>query len=251
MRYFKVCTFLVIFSICILTGFPIFSQVLVIKTPPLTIDGNLTDWPVDAQFFDMSYGVAPLSWGAPLDWNINSKLYLAWDDTYFYFAYTTTDTHLWLDGDPTEGVDDSVEVYFDRNHAPGVQAWTTEFYLFKLNLANSWGGGRGTAPVSAPAFTFDAAWRPANKLAANSYVGTLNNNGDTDTSYIIEARVSWSDLNGAPSVGKKEGLGTATPDDDDGGGNDAGTYNYNLFDLTTFPEIEYANDLDVNDWLLY
>jgi len=220
---------------------------LVQQTSGISIDGNLNEWSYVPEI-DMSDDPTLLSWGVPN--NTNAGVKILWDNTYLYFAYETQDANLVVD-DHIENQDDAVDFYLDRLHDGATSPWTNMFYVFKYTPYGEFYAGRGTAPVSAPAYTFNPAWRPSTHNFAVSINGTLNNDSDVDTGWGVEARIAWADLGGLPIGGKKEGFGIATPDDDtlnSGTGTDAGKYNYDLFDLTTFPEIEFVGSPEGSVW---
>src|SRR2546427_318228 len=86
----------------------------------------------------------------------------------------------------------------------------TDDYQFLVNLNNAQGDQRGTGSGKDPAW--NATW-----ASTVSLQGTLNNNGDTDSGYIIEMAIPWSQIGVTPSSGTRLGVDLVVDDSDAGG----------------------------------
>jgi hypothetical protein len=107
---------------------------------------------------------------------------LMWDDQALYIAAEFSDTQLnalHTDNDSWLWEDDSLEIMFDTLHDKGNPIQSDD-YKFFVNAHNAHLDSQG----------YDSNWDSG--LASEVVVsGTVNQNSDTDTGYVVEARIPW------------------------------------------------------------
>ncbi|WP_052402702.1 sugar-binding protein [Methanococcoides methylutens] len=181
-----------------------------------TIDGDLTDW----QY--ISGVTIQGDSGRSSEEDNTATVKAMYDDSYLYVVYDVTDTNLQSDGlAEMDGLhlDDSVEIYLDTLHNAGTSMQADD-YQFIINLNGvvlddvGTGGGKDYSYSS-------------NILSSVNLQGTKND-AITDTGYIIEVAIPWSDVGGKPSI-DVIGLFLAVNDQD----NTDAVYLLNWCDLTT------------------
>jgi hypothetical protein len=141
-----------------------------------------------------------------------SALYTTWDDYYFYAGIEVNDPHVVATNTtPTSQPqqDDDVELFFETDNARADRR-TAHTYQMAVSAANgsyfSVGDG-GKIPKAKAIFTY--------KYAA-TVQGTLNDNSDTDTGYIVELAIPWQELGrtGPPHDGETWGFNAISRDRD-------------------------------------
>jgi len=163
----------------------------VYKAPgPIAVDGKLDDagWvgvPLTQPF------VAPDS-GEPIREEQKSEARMTWDDTYLYVAFTTKDSNIKSDyqgRDSTLWKQDVVEIYLDpgadsKDYLELQVAPTGEIFDCKFDSRRTpdWAEG-------APKFTIDM-------IAKVTTVGTVNQPGDKDESWVVEVAIPWAQIPG-------------------------------------------------------
>ncbi len=153
-----------------------------------TIDGDLSDWQNTVGI--TIYGASDRN---PEENNI-ATIKAMYDDTYLYFGCDVTDTNLHADGisdDTSLHIDDGVEIYLDTLHNNGV-AMQTDDYHFIINLNGAVVDDVGTGSGKDYNYT-------SNILKSVRLQGSKNDASDTDTGYMIEVAIPWSDIGGQPS----------------------------------------------------
>jgi cellulose/xylan binding protein with CBM9 domain/fibronectin type III domain protein len=180
----------------------------IVKVPAMTIDGNLNDW---ANIATISIADDPNNGRGAL--NNSAKVKLAWDDTYLYAAYDVTDTELLASqttrDQPDIYKDDAVEFYIDpQGNGSADSSMMSTDYHFLANVRETLGDLKGTGTGSQ-----DESFNAASFLAKAVVNGTLNATG-TDVGYVIEMRISWSDLGVTPGAGSSMRLDVAVEDRD-------------------------------------
>jgi len=181
-----------------------------------TIDGDLSEWQSTT---DITIYAA--SERSPEEDN-TAIIKSMYDDTYLYFAYDVTDTNLQADrvnGETGLHLDDSIEVYIDTLHNNGT-AMQTDDYHFIVNLNGAVVDYVGTGSGKDHSYT-------GNIFKNVSLQGSKNDASDTDTGYIIEIAIPWSDIGGKTS-NNIVGLLLAINDLDNSGD----VYSFNWCNLT-------------------
>ncbi|SES77034.1 Right handed beta helix region [Methanococcoides vulcani] len=153
-----------------------------------TIDGDLSDWQNTAGI--TIYGASDRN---PEEDN-TATVKAMYDDTYLYFGYDVTDTTLranMVRDDTSLYLDDSVEIYLDTldNNGAVMQA---DDYHFIINLNGAVVDDVGTGSEKDYNYT-------SNILKSVRLQGSKNDASDTDTGYMIEVAIPWSDIGGQPS----------------------------------------------------
>ena len=171
-------------------------------TSPILLDGRLDDlgW----------QGVAPTApfvdpSGRALPANQRVDARLAWDDQYLYVGFVCPDSDIVSDRkgrDATLWEQDVVEVYLDpgadgKDYLELQIAPTGELFdaLFSERRQPAW--QEAAARLTMPSFV-------ARVIAE----GTVNQPGDRDTRWTVEARIAWTDIPGVsgPPAGQAWGL---------------------------------------------
>jgi hypothetical protein len=109
---------------------------------------------------------------------------LIWDDSSLYMCGEVSDSELnanYTERDESLWRDDSKELFFDTQNDRGTGQNSDDYKLF----ANIFNAQRDSNAL-------DASW---NATWSSSVItsGTINDNGDTDTGYSIEMRISWAE----------------------------------------------------------
>ncbi len=147
---------------------------MMLKTKnPVVVDGNLNEFAnANAIIISNSRGT------------IGTYRFL-WDSNYLYVAADVSDTKLNADlshqeDDPIYR-DDSLEMMFDTANNGGASMDYSDDYKFFININD----------IHSDTERFDTGWDSgiANEVIAT---GTINNNADTDSGYVIEARIPWT-----------------------------------------------------------
>ncbi|WP_445474218.1 sugar-binding protein [Methanococcoides methylutens] len=153
-----------------------------------TIDGDLSDWQNTAGI--TIYGASDRN---PEEDN-TATIKAMYDDKYLYFGYDVTDTNLQAEGlaevDDIH-LDDGVEVYLDTLHNNGALMQADDYH-FIINLNGAVVDDVGTGSGKDYSYT-------SNILKSVKLQGSKNDAIDTDTGYVIEVAIPWSDIGGKPS----------------------------------------------------
>ena len=185
---------------------------------PVTLDGVLNEWG----------GATPIQFNGVSN---NATSYLMWDATNLYVAFQLTDRQLAAIQTARDAVnlyrDDTVEIYIDTVNERANKMQLHDFQ-FLVNLNNIQGDLRGTG--SGKDAAWNGAWRSAVKMQ-----GTPNSNGDTDTGYVVEVAIPWSQMGVTPGSGQRVAM-DLTADDSDPTGNPA----FDYFDWAGIAPAPYA-----------
>ena len=132
---------------------------------------------------------------------------LMWDDNALYIAASVSDTQLNADETIRDGSlwnDDSIEMIFDTLHDAG-SSMQSDDYKFIINLLN----------VHTDSKAWDNTWNMNfSSDVVNS--GTVNQNSDIDTGYIIEVAIPWLEWGvSAPTENDVWGFDVSMNDRDD------------------------------------
>lgn len=132
----------------------------------------------------------------PTDLSANFKA--LWDDQYFYILVQVTDDVKKNDSGNEPYKDDAVELFFDINNDKATTYDNNDVqYTFRWNDNTIYAG-------------------PSGRSTSNVEFKIL----DSQSGYVLEARIPWSTLQGTPVIDKKIGLDVHVNDDDDGGERD-------------------------------
>lgn len=148
----------------------------------IKLDGLNKDWKDDSVFFVGS------------DSQAQATIRLAYDDEYLYILterldeYIINDTNLGIEND-------SIDILLNMG-AKDKAGYDDQVYKFNLSLSGLTGGSRGTENNR---FTSHAM---PGVQTTNRVYGTLNDYEDTDTGFVVEAKIPWSVIGGKPEDGK-------------------------------------------------
>jgi hypothetical protein len=179
----------------------------IVKIGSMAIDGNLDDWQNIA-----TISMADNS-GRTGGVDNTARVKLAWNEVYLYAAYDVTDTEL-LAVQTTRDhgdiyLDDEVELYIDPQGDGGAAtSMTTTDYQFLANVRDAVGDKRGNGAGGK-----DGSYNATSFLSKAVTNGTLNASG-TDVGYVVELRISWSDLGVTPTAGHSMRMDLAVGDRD-------------------------------------
>jgi len=156
---------------------------------------------------------------------------MMWDFFYLYLFVEVADTQLNADlaqGSLDEGVwrDDVVEVFIDKDNNGGIE-YSEGDYRFAINVNGALMDGKDLFD--------DHSWKFSNlhyEVIAN---GTINNNSDTDTGYVIEVAIPWNDLDLEVNTDKMMRIDIGIGD------KDLETDGYQYFDWAHLTDFNYPN----------
>ncbi|MDY6971781.1 MAG: cellulase family glycosylhydrolase, partial [Thermodesulfobacteriota bacterium] len=188
-----------------------------------TIDGVISpgEWDVKGQkVFHRMYSV-------------DSKIetYMMWDYSYLYLAASVSDWSLWDETNIYPWIvfnDDSLEVTLDMLDNGGASMAPGDF-LFQAEPG-------GNVLLSEATDTDFSGIPDTDFFARTSYAGTLNDNSDIDSGFVVEAAIPWTTLKTTPYDGMPMGACFWRYSDDDGG-----DYMVDTEAITTF--------YSPNDWI--
>ena len=150
-----------------------------------------------------------------------AKVKMMWDDTNLYLAYTVLDTQLngsIVTRDGSVWTEDSVEWFIDKSKDDGGSSDIANPYMLVddfhgiVNIKNTQYDSRGvTLTPTTPDATWNGTW-----TSAVVTTGTINNNSDTDTGYVVEIAIPWTTLGygSAPTGGTTLGIAVMVNDED-------------------------------------
>ena len=176
-----------------------------VTSTAIVVDGSLDEWTgVEGVSFKDESGR-----GDPSVDN-TATVKAMWDNNNLYFAFNITDTNLQATGMSEADalhLDGSIEIYIDTEHNGGT-AMQVDDYHFIINLNNVIVDDQGTG--SGKNYSWDS-----NIVSATKLYGTQGDDTDTDTGYVIEVSIPWTDIGGTPTSGSIMGLDLAVNDRDD------------------------------------
>ncbi len=154
---------------------------------PITVDGRL-DEPAWVAAPDVGAFVFP--------WYIDGKqeqtvAKMLWDDTHLYVSYICEDAHIWADHTLRNSDvydDDCVEVFTapdpDRPHVYfNIEMNVLSIFLDRFNP-------KGAGEV------VDTGWRAKGLQVSTFIAGTLNDDADTDSYWVLEAAIPFENFAG-------------------------------------------------------
>ncbi len=150
---------------------------------PITVDGLLDE---------MDWQVAPSTGAFQFPWyesgeKEQTEVKMLWDDTFLYVSYKCDDRHIWADHYTTNThtyKDDCVELFWHPHNETG--DWFP-YFMFEINCLGN------------PLSVYNSGDKPIlqNKILvphiAQSIQGTVNNDADADTCWVIEMAVRFED----------------------------------------------------------
>lgn len=148
----------------------------------IKLDGKHTDWKDDSVFFVGS------------DSQAQSSVRFAYDDNYLYIMVERLDYYL-NHNTMLGSENDSIDIFLNLGGADK-DYYDEQVYRFNLSLAGMTGSYRGTTDGDFAAITMEGV------QTTYQLYGTLNDNQDKDTGYVIEAKIPWSALGGKPENGE-------------------------------------------------
>jgi len=116
-----------------------------------------------------------------------TEVKMLWDDTFLYVSYTCDDKHIWAvhyDTNSTTYMDDCVELFW----TPGPQT-SDKYYMFEINCM----GNRLSVYKGSGNSIHERISRIMVPHIAQTIRGTVNNDDNTDTGWIIELAIRFSD----------------------------------------------------------
>jgi hypothetical protein len=149
----------------------------------ITLDGILSeaDWAAAKPVGDFHFPW----WTAGEKEQTSAKM--LWDDTFLYVAFFCNDKHIWADHYSTNDdtyKDDCVEIFWNPNPAAG-----KKYNMFEMNCI-------GNLLSVYNDFETSIKLRERRIMVphiARSIQGTVNNDSDTDTSWILEIAIRFAD----------------------------------------------------------
>ena len=160
---------------------------------PIVIDGRL-DEPAWTAAPDVGAFVFPWWEGGKKEQTVAKIL---WDDENLYVSYICEDAHIWADHTRRDSAvyeDDCVEVFTAPNPDRPRAYFNIEMNVLSAFLDQFHPDG--------PGVPMPGEWNGEGIRIATSIVGTLNDDSDTDTYWILEAAIPFRNF---------EGVATRTP----------------------------------------
>ena len=148
----------------------------------ITIDGDIDDWP--------DRPTVRIARSDPPPEGARARIGFGWDETHLYVAFIVSDLNLVSTETRRDARglrDDGVMLLIDTL-ADHKDHWRGDDIFYRVNLTGTVVDARGLRDKS-PNTTWDGGMKHAVTLQ-----GTLNNNKDVDTGYIIEMAVPWTDI---------------------------------------------------------
>ncbi len=183
---------------------PIIIEALDIVQGTATVDGDLSDWQ------DVTGITLTASTSRDPNEDNTAVIKAKHDDNYLYLVFDVTDTNLQASGQDEVShiyLDDSVEIFLDTQHDNG-GVMQADDYHFIINLNGAvidevgTGGGKDLSYASSI-------------MTGITLLGSNGDESDTDTGYVIEVAIPWSDIGGKPS-NDAVGLNVGINDRDNG-----------------------------------
>ncbi|MFA6471982.1 MAG: carbohydrate-binding family 9-like protein [Candidatus Latescibacterota bacterium] len=153
-------------------------------TGKITIDGKLdeADWASAKLMGDFQF-----QWYKEGE-KEQTQVKMLWDDTFLYVAYFCNDKHIWADHYDTNSEtykDDTVELFWNPNPSAG-----KKYNMFEMNCI----GNLLSVCNDLKTSIYENKIIPPH--IGHTLKGTVNNDSDTDTSWILEVAVRFSDYPG-------------------------------------------------------
>jgi hypothetical protein len=170
------------FSFTTLTAADVSEYQVMRTTGKITIDGllNEADWAAAKPVGDFQF-----PWYTSGE-KEQTQVKMLWDDTFLYVAYFCYDKHIWADHYNTNSetyLDDCVEIFWNPNPAAG-----KKYNMFEMNCIGN---------LLSVFDNLDNSKLLDHKIRlphiAQTIQGTVNNDADTDTSWILEVAIRFSD----------------------------------------------------------
>lgn len=164
----------------------------------ITIDGILDD---DDWAAAPSFGPFQFPWWTEGE-KEQTEVKMLWDDTFLYVAYRCDDKHIWADHYDTNSdtyKDDCVEMFWDPNPSDPRR----KYNMFEMDCI----GNLLSVYVGSGVSIKEKISRIMVPHISQSIQGTVNDDSDQDTGWILEIAVRFSDY--------KELFDGATPKDGD------------------------------------
>jgi hypothetical protein len=156
-------------------------------TEKMVIDGILDeeDWKAALSFGDFVFPWWP---GGEKE---QTEAKMLWDDNFLYLSFVCQDKHIWADHYNTNSstyMDDAVELFWNPN--PGGQS---TYYMFEINCIGNLSSSWRTGPSPRPRILVPHIGR--------HIYGTVNNDSDTDSHWVMEIAIRFSDY---PEISQRE-----------------------------------------------
>jgi len=153
---------------------------------PIVIDGRL-----DEDSWSLAASTEPFQfpWWTAGD-KEQTTVRMLWSDTFLYIAYECTDAHISATVWNTNGstyLDDTVELFWNPN--PSMPDWDKWYYMFEMNCF-----GNLLSVMRNPNYAIsERESRILLPRIGHVITGTLNNDNDTDTGWVLEVAVRFED----------------------------------------------------------
>jgi len=150
-------------------------------TGEITIDGVLdeTDWKAAPAFSPFVF-----PWWTEGE-KEQTEVKMLWDDTVLYLSYRCSDRHIWADHYDTNSQtfkDDCVELFWNPNPAAGLA-----YNIFEINCLGNLLSVCNNRKIS----IYENIILPPH--IGQTIQGTVNDDSDTDTGWILEIAIRFSD----------------------------------------------------------
>ncbi len=175
----------------LLAAVPIASALRVQERPEYTIYRAGTPIVVDGRLDEPAWTAAPDVGRFVFPWYEGGKMEqtvakLLWDDTHLYVAFICEDAHIWAvhtERDSRVWRDDTVEVFTAPNPDRPQAYFNIEMNVLGIFLDRFQPKGPGSRG--------DEEWDAEGIQIKTSIVGTLNDDGDEDSYWILEAAIPF------------------------------------------------------------
>jgi AraC-like DNA-binding protein len=191
----------------------------------ITINGILSEWNFqDSIFFQ--------DWHKRGEDDNSAFVKIRWDKQKLYLAYRIYDTK--LNARHTENnrevfTDDCVELYISTNYKQALEDKLTQHeHQFVVNINNALSTIRGKYQPEKGDTGKDFKWR-TDMFAVVKTHGTINDNSDMDSGYVVEMAVNWSSIGYVPKAKDTLLFDLCVEDRDD-------SINYYAFDISFLPQ---------------
>ncbi len=187
----KVCIILFFFTLCFATQLWADVPEYTVKrtTEKIVIDGILDDGDWEAA---QSVGDFTFHWPEKIVDREQTEVKMLWDDTFLYVSYKCDDKRIWAtiyDTNAKTFLDDCVELFWNPNPEAG-----KSYNMFEFNCI---GNLLSVYTASGKSIRERTIMVPH---IAQTIQGTVNDDSDTDTSWIIEVAIRFSDY---PELSKR------------------------------------------------
>ncbi|MHB9028727.1 MAG: carbohydrate-binding family 9-like protein [Candidatus Latescibacterota bacterium] len=154
-------------------------------TGKIVIDGILdeADWSAAS-----SVGAFQFPWWSAGD-KEQTQVKILWDDKFLYISYKADDKHIWADHYDTNGdtcLDDCVEIFWNPNPDAG-----NSYHMFEMNCLGNLLSVTNNLTLKRSIKERESRILPPH--IGQTLQGTVNNDADADTGWILEVAIRFED----------------------------------------------------------